>query len=156
MIITPVHWYSPPTPLKLMMDRLVCADGGNPDPTTTKGKNPELAKKIELKGWDFPKHLGGRIFSVITHGDSEGTGHVKTSLENWLLDMGLRSAGNEANLDRYIGYYEPYASSHVALDEDPEIFKEVEQAAEILIKEVKKIMGQKNNEAPHQEAIRQK
>jgi len=33
MIITPVNWYQVSSPLKLMMDRLVCADGGNPDPT---------------------------------------------------------------------------------------------------------------------------
>jgi NADPH-dependent FMN reductase len=28
MIITPVNWYQAPGPLKAMMDRLVCADGG--------------------------------------------------------------------------------------------------------------------------------
>jgi hypothetical protein len=32
MIVTPVNWYQVSSPLKLMMDRLVCADGGNPDP----------------------------------------------------------------------------------------------------------------------------
>jgi multimeric flavodoxin WrbA len=39
MIITPVNWFQVSSPLKLMMDRLVCADGGNPDPTRTEGKN---------------------------------------------------------------------------------------------------------------------
>jgi multimeric flavodoxin WrbA len=48
MIVTPVHWYQAPTTLKLMMDRLVCADGGNPDPTSTHGKKPEEAKQLEL------------------------------------------------------------------------------------------------------------
>jgi multimeric flavodoxin WrbA len=38
MIVTPVNWYHVPSVLKLMIDRLVCADGGNPDPTTTYGK----------------------------------------------------------------------------------------------------------------------
>ncbi len=57
-VITPVNWYHVPASFKLMMDRLVCADGGNADPTTTKGKNPELAKELELAGWPFPKHLG--------------------------------------------------------------------------------------------------
>ena len=33
MIVTPVNWYQTSSPLKLMMDRMVCADGGNPDPT---------------------------------------------------------------------------------------------------------------------------
>ena len=32
MIVSPVNWFSPTSGLKLMMDRLVCADGGNPDP----------------------------------------------------------------------------------------------------------------------------
>jgi len=39
MIVTPVYWYQVPGGLKSMMDRLVCADGGNPDPTTTGGKD---------------------------------------------------------------------------------------------------------------------
>ena len=50
MIVTPVNWYHAPTGLKAMIDRLVCADGGNPDPTTTHGKKPAEAKAIELKG----------------------------------------------------------------------------------------------------------
>src|SRR5206468_4353152 len=33
MIVTPVNWYHAPTGLKAMIDRLVCADGGNPDPS---------------------------------------------------------------------------------------------------------------------------
>ena len=53
MIITPVNWYQTTSPLKLMMDRLVCADGGNPDPTTTHGKDAAKAKAIELAGWDY-------------------------------------------------------------------------------------------------------
>ena len=74
MIITPVNWYQAPTGLKAMIDRLVCADGGNADPTSTHGKKPAEAKALELKGWDFPKHLAGRLFSVIVHGDSTGRG----------------------------------------------------------------------------------
>ena len=33
LIITPVNWYQVSSPLKLMMDRMVCADGGKPEPT---------------------------------------------------------------------------------------------------------------------------
>ena len=50
MIVTPVNWYHVPGALKLMIDRLVCADGGNPDPTTTRGKNPAAANELELAG----------------------------------------------------------------------------------------------------------
>ena len=49
MIVTPVSWYQAPSGLKAVMDRLVCADGGNPDPTTTQGKDPAMAKEIELE-----------------------------------------------------------------------------------------------------------
>ena len=38
ILMTPVYWYQVTSPLELMIDRLVCADGGNPDPTTTHGK----------------------------------------------------------------------------------------------------------------------
>ena len=72
MIVCPVNWYGPPSGLKLMIDRLVCADGGNPDPTTTHGKNVEQAKALELDGWPYPQHLAGRVFSVVVHGDYGG------------------------------------------------------------------------------------
>ncbi len=65
MIVTPVHWYQVPSTFKLMMDRLVCADGGNPDQTSTHGKSPEEAKALELKGWHYPRHLAGRTFSIV-------------------------------------------------------------------------------------------
>jgi multimeric flavodoxin WrbA len=147
MIITPVHWYSPPSVLKLMMDRLVCADGGNEDYTSTKGKDPKLAKEIEIKGWDFPRHLEGRIYSVVTHGDSEGVLQVKDSLSNWLQDMGLVSAGNQAVIDRYIGYYGTYAEGHEDLDKDQALHHEVSRAAELLHLEVKKILKNPLNKA---------
>ena len=54
MIVTPVYWYQAPSVLKLMMDRLVCADGGNPDPTTTHGKKPDEAKALELARLALP------------------------------------------------------------------------------------------------------
>ncbi len=63
MIVTPVNWYHVPSVLKLMIDRLVCADGGNPDPTSTGGKDAARAKALELAGWDYPKHLAGRAFA---------------------------------------------------------------------------------------------
>jgi multimeric flavodoxin WrbA len=60
VLFTPTHWYQATSALKLMIDRLVCADGGNPDPTTTHGRKAEEAKALELKGWNYPKHLQGR------------------------------------------------------------------------------------------------
>jgi len=62
MIVTPVNWYQASSPLKLMIDRLVCADGGNPDPTLTHGKDAAKAQQLEFQGWDYPQHLSGRFF----------------------------------------------------------------------------------------------
>jgi multimeric flavodoxin WrbA len=133
MIITPVHWYQAPSVLKLMMDRLVCADGGNPDPTSTDGKDAAKAKALELKGWHYPKHLAGRRFSVIAHGDTEGAEGVRRDLHDWLTDMALVPAGAPALFDRYIGYYEPYATSHEALDRDTAFMDEVSNATRTLM-----------------------
>ena len=91
--VTPVYWYQAASPLKLMMDRLVCADGGNPDPTSTHGKKPEEAKALELKGWDYPKHLAGRTYGVVVHGDVAGIEGTRRALCDWLDWMGLIDAG---------------------------------------------------------------
>lgn len=129
MIVTPVNWYQTSSPLKLMIDRLVCADGGNPDPTTTHGKHAKEAKEIEMKGWHYPRHLEGRIFSVIVHGDTEGAEGVRRSVSDWLKSMALVPAGPLAEVDRYIGYWEPYATSHVAFEKDQAFQEEVRNAA---------------------------
>jgi multimeric flavodoxin WrbA len=129
MIVTPVYWHQAPSALKLMIDRLVCADGGNPDPSSTQGKKAKLAKEIEMKGWDYPRHLEGRIFSIIVHGDTIDVDSLKDNLSGWLEEMSLISAGYHANLSRFIGYYEEYATSHEALDKDKAIKREVENAA---------------------------
>ncbi|MES2939354.1 MAG: flavodoxin family protein [Pseudomonadota bacterium] len=129
VLLTPVYWYQATSPLKLMMDRLVCADGGNPDPTRTHGKKPEEAKAIELAGWDYPKHLAGRAYGVVVHGDVAGIEGVRRALSDWLDWMGLVDAGQQARLDRHIGYYEPYATSHETLDRDAGVQEEVRNVA---------------------------
>ncbi len=139
MIVTPVHWYQAPSVLKLMIDRLVCADGGNPDPTTTDGKDPRKAKQIELAGWHFPRHLAGRAFSVVVHGDAAGAENLRRMLCDWLTDMHLVPAGPAALLDRYVGYYRPYATSHDDLDADADLQQEVRIAARTLCAAVRKV-----------------
>ena len=136
MIVTPVYWHSPPSTLKLMMDRLVCADGGNPDPSTTHGKNPKMAKALELKGWSYPRHLAGRLFALVVHGDAAGAEIVRRILTDWLTDMHLQSAGPFSAIDRYIGYMEPYATSHEALDRDTAIQEETRNVARALAEAV--------------------
>lgn len=136
MIVTPVYWYQAPSVLKLMIDRLVCADGGNPDPTTTNGKDPAKAKALELAGWPYPRHLAGRLFAVVVHGDAAGTEALRRALTDWLLDMELVQAGNQGTMDRYIGYFEPYATSHAALDRDTAVQEEVGNVARCLVNAV--------------------
>ncbi len=139
ILMTPVNWYQVSSPLKLMMDRLVCADGGNPDPTTTHGKKPEEARALELKGWDYPKHLAGRTYGVVVHGDVAGVADVRRALCDWLDWMGLVDAGAQARLDRYIGYYQPYALSHDALDADTAVQEEVRNVARTVAAAVREL-----------------
>ena len=129
ILLTPVNWYHTSSSMKLMIDRLVCADGGNPDPTLTHGKDPVKAKEIELAGWPYPKHLAGRVYGVVVHGDVAGIEETRYALCDWLDWMGLLDAGLLARLDRFIGYYEPYATSHEALDRDVAVQEEVRNVA---------------------------
>jgi multimeric flavodoxin WrbA len=112
-----------------MMDRLVCADGGNPDPTSTHGKHADEAKTLELAGWPYPRHLAGRLFSAVVHGDTVGAETLRRILVDWASDMHLLSAGTRGEVDGYVGYYEPYATSHQALDKDEAYQQEVRNAA---------------------------
>lgn len=138
-VLCPVHWYQAPASLKLMIDRLVCADGGNPDPTTTRGKDPALAKSLELQGWDYPKHLAGRAFAIVAHGDAAGPENLRRMLADWLTDIGMIQAGPQAALDLWIGWYRPYATSHEDLDADPNTFAQVQNAALSLAAMVKQL-----------------
>ena len=137
MIVTPVNWYHAPTALKALIDRLVCADGGNPDPSSTHGKKAAEAKALELKGWPYPRHLAGRHFGIVVHGDSVGAETLRRSLSDWLTDMSLISAGGLAETDGYIGYMKPYATSHEALDQDTDFQEEVANVARTLGNAVK-------------------
>jgi hypothetical protein len=51
--------------------------------------------------------------------------------------MHLCPAGPAAELDRYIGYWKPYATSHADLDADSAIQEEVRNAARTLLDAVR-------------------
>ena len=93
------------------------------------GRVPETAKQLELAGWPYPKHLAGRAYGLIVHGDAEGVGALQSSLSDWLETIGLVSAGQMSNLGRYIGYLKPYATSHDDLDADMEVMEETRNVA---------------------------
>jgi multimeric flavodoxin WrbA len=137
MIVCPVNWYQAPSSLKLMIDRLVCADGGNPDPTSTHGKDPARAKALELAGWPYPRHLAGRTFAVFVHGDSAGAETLARNLSDWMSDMGMIPAGHLAQVGTWIGYLKPYATSHAELDADKDVQEDMRNAARALVESVR-------------------
>ncbi len=71
-IIGPINWYGPTSNLKLMFDRLVCMNGGNPREDLIRHKDPELAMKLEASTeWKElnQNHLEGRTAGFFCYGD---------------------------------------------------------------------------------------
>ena len=66
---------------------------------------------------------------MVVPGDVAGIKGLQRTLADWLDWMGLIDAGVKAKLDRFIGYYEPYANSHDALDADKNLQAEVRNVA---------------------------
>ena len=58
-------------------------------------------------------------------------------LSDWLCFMHLEPAGAMAELDRYVGYWKPYATSHDELDADEAFQEEVRNAARSLLNAVR-------------------
>ncbi|MDQ3025102.1 MAG: flavodoxin family protein [Pseudomonadota bacterium] len=143
ILLTPVNWYHTASGMKLMIDRLVCADGGNPDPTLTGGKDVVKAKQVELDGWSYPKHLEGRVYGLVVHGDVAGIEETRYALSDWLDWMGLVDAGHLSRLDRFIGYYKPYATSHAELDGDKAVQEEVRNVARAVAHAVREMRAGK-------------
>lgn len=44
------------------------------------GQGRRNRPKIEVDGWDYPRHLAGRLFSVVVHGDTEGAENTRRGL----------------------------------------------------------------------------
>jgi hypothetical protein len=74
-VVGPVNWYGPTSNLKLLFDRLVCMNGGNPREDLIGHKNPELAMRLEHSPeWEAlsQDHLGGRTAAFFCYGDGGG------------------------------------------------------------------------------------
>lgn len=74
-IIGPVNWYAPSSNLKLMFDRLVCMNGGNPKEELIDHKDPEKAAALEhAPEWTelSVNHLEGRTAAFFCYGDGGG------------------------------------------------------------------------------------
>jgi hypothetical protein len=73
--IAPVNWYGPTSNLKLMFDRLVCMNGGNPREDLIDHKDPERAMALERSPeWEglARNHLEGRTAAFFCYGDGGG------------------------------------------------------------------------------------
>ncbi len=73
--IAPINWYGSTSNLKLMFDRLVCMNGGNPDEKTIAHKDPEKAMAFEhteaFKELSV-NHMEGRTAAFFCYGDKGG------------------------------------------------------------------------------------
>jgi len=74
----------------------------------------------------------------VVHGDAAGTEALRRSLVDWLHEMGLVQAGSAAVLDRLVGYYEPYATSHDTYDGEHALQQEVRNVAQALVTHVER------------------
>jgi multimeric flavodoxin WrbA len=102
-IIGPINWYAPSSNLKLMFDRLVCMNGGNPDEETIGHKNAEKAIALEhTEEWKRMSlnHLEGRTAGFFCYGDEGGdemdeTGRPKILLHKHYFDPDKEPFENE-------------------------------------------------------------
>jgi hypothetical protein len=80
---------------------------------------------------------------VVVHGDVEGAENLRRSISDWMRFMQMMPAGPSAELDRYIGYWEPYATSHEVFDKDVAIQGEVHNAALTLLEALRALRAGK-------------
>ena len=87
-------------------------------------------RRSSLTGWDYPKHLDGRVYGVVVHGDVAGIEGSRRALSRLArLDGARRRRRSSAGSTAIIGYYEPYATSHDVLDEDVKVQEETRNVA---------------------------
>jgi hypothetical protein len=70
--VAPINWYGPTSNLKLLFDRLVCMNGGNPREELIDHKDPEKAMALERSAqWRelSQNHLEGRTAAFFCYGD---------------------------------------------------------------------------------------
>lgn len=94
-VVGPINWYAPSSNLKLMFDRLVCMNGGNPREDLIDHKDPEKARALEHSpewGQLSRNHLEGRTAGFFCYGDGGGDE--------------MDDAGRPKHL-RHKGYFDP-------------------------------------------------
>lgn len=110
MVCAPVNWYGPTSSIKLMFDRLVCANGGNPREDLINHKDGNLAARLEHShAWKelSLNHLEGRTAAFFVYGDDGGDELGKDSSPIILRHKSYFSPEDESKLGKLIPYYGP-------------------------------------------------
>src|SRR5919109_19308 len=118
-IVGPVNWYAPSSNLKLMFDRLVCMNGGNPREDLIDHKNPERAMALEHSpAWEelSRNHLEGRTAAFFGGGDElDASGRPRLLRHPEYFDPGAEPFEDERQVYaplvwqcRYSGIEVPY------------------------------------------------
>ena len=117
-----------------MMDRMVCADGGNPDPTSTHGKNVDAGQGARARRTGPTRSISpAGVFSVVVHGDYGGTEAVHGAIADWLRGTGLIEAGSVAARRASSATWSPTPPATTTLDRDTAFQDEVRNAARALV-----------------------
>lgn len=110
MICAPVNWYNATSSIKLMFDRLVCANGGNPREDLIKHKDANLAAKLEHSpAWKSLSlnHLEGRTAAFFIYGDEGGDELAQDGRPVILQHKEYFDPEKEAKLGKLVPYYSP-------------------------------------------------
>ena len=94
------------------------------DPRQEPGRRP---RRWSCAGWHYPRHLAGRAVRGRRPRRRGGRGDAAPLAQRLADRHAAGAGGTAASIDRYIGYYEPYATSHEALDRDTAVQEEVAQ-----------------------------
>lgn len=118
-LFTPIHWYSVPSQVKALFDRLVCINLTTANSKYQFKKDSEVTKKLE-KNLEFRKelknHLEGRFAAFYIHGDDGANDYVhEEKPQSLLFDDDKKSVFSKAYSAimplvlqcRYSGVYVP-------------------------------------------------
>ena len=107
MILCPVNWYQAPSSLKLMIDRLVCADGGNPDPTLDRRQKSRARQRSRAQRMALPAPSRRPALFHRRARRRRRRGNPQANSHGLVDGHGPYCAGNAALVDGYVGYYRP-------------------------------------------------
>ena len=99
------------------------------------------ALDLTLERWRFSVQEESTVAGSVAGdaGDAEGADTLRRSLVDWFSDMKMIQSGAASVLGRYIGYYEPYATSHEALDNDTAVQDEVRNVARSVARQIRQL-----------------